>query len=152
MSDSTSLECPFCHLGPGRILDENGLAIAFLDAFPVSPGHTLVVPRRHVSDFFDLSAAEIAAIVELVFRMRPRLIAEHGPSGFNVGVNVGAAAGQTVMHAHVHLIPRYLGDVLNPTGGIRNVIPGMGPYGQAEKREPLQDLKVLQGFPFFGFA
>lgn len=128
MSDSTSLECPFCHLEPGRALDENDLAIAFADAFPVSPGHTLVIPRRHVSDFFELSGAEVAAVVELLFRIRSRMGAEHRPNGFNVGVNIGAAAGQTVMHAHVHLIPRYLGDTLDPRGGIRNVIPGKRNY------------------------
>ena len=129
MSDSTSFECAFCHLAPARLLDANKLAMAFADAFPVSPGHTLVVPRRHISDFFELSAAEQAAVLELLFRMRSRLAAEHHPDGFNVGVNVGAAAGQTVMHAHVHLIPRFFGDATEPQGGIRNIIKGKGRYG-----------------------
>ena len=128
MSDATSLECPFCNLGPDRRIEENELAVALADTYPVSPGHTLVVPRRHVPDFFQLSAEEIAAVFDLVRQMRDRLIAARGPSGFNVGVNVGTAAGQTVVHAHVHLIPRYSGDAQDPTGGVRNVIPGKGRY------------------------
>jgi diadenosine tetraphosphate (Ap4A) HIT family hydrolase len=135
MSDLTTSACPFCHVDTGRVLDENELAIAFADGFPVSPGHSLVIPRRHVSDFFELSAREIAAVFELVVRIRSRLAAEHSPAGFNVGVNVGTAAGQTIMHVHVHLIPRYPGDVPDPVGGIRNVIPGMGRYGRSSSRE-----------------
>jgi len=128
MNDSMRLECAFCHLAPARVLDGNELATALADAFPVSPGHTLVIPRRHVCDFFGLSPTELSAVLELLFRMRSRLAAEHQPDGFNVGVNVGAAAGQTVMHAHVHLIPRYFGDATEPQGGVRNVIEGMGRY------------------------
>jgi diadenosine tetraphosphate (Ap4A) HIT family hydrolase len=121
--------CPFCELDTGRVLDKNELAVAFADAHPVTPGHTLVIPRRHVADFFELSPAEVAAVFELVFRMRDRLAAERQAGGFNVGVNAGAAAGQTVMHAHVHLIPRYAGDVAQARGGVRNIIPGKGTYG-----------------------
>ena len=128
MSDSTSLECVFCHLAPARVLDENELALAFADAFPVSPGQTLVIPRRHVSGFFELSPAELAAVQELLFRMRSRLTAEHRPDGFNVYVNIGAAAGQTVPHVHVHLILRFFGDATEPQGGVRNVITGKGRY------------------------
>ncbi len=128
MSDSMSLECPFCHPERARVLDENELAMALADAFPVSPGHTLVIPRRHVCDFFALSSTELEAVFEMLFRMRSRLAAEHQPDGFNVGVNVGEAAGQTVMHAHVHLIPRFFGDATEPQGGVRNVIKGMGQY------------------------
>ena len=128
MSDSASPECPFCHLDPARVLEENELASAFADAFPVSPGHTLVVPRRHASDFFELSQAELGAVFRVLLRMRCRLADEHHPSGFNVGVNIGEAGGQTVPHVHVHLIPRFPGDVLDPRGGVRNVIPGKGPY------------------------
>jgi len=129
MSDSPSLECPFCHPEPQRVLDGNELAIAIADAFPVSQGHTLIISRRHVADFFDLSGAEVTAVMELLFRMQRRLAAELVPDGFNVGVNVGPAAGQTVMHVHLHLIPRFLGDVREPRGGVRNVIPGKGRYG-----------------------
>ncbi len=128
MNDSTSLECPFCHPEPARVLDGNELAMAVADAFPVLPGHTLVIPRRHVSDFFELSPGELAAVVEMLFRMRSRLAAQDQPAGFNLGVNVGAAAGQTVMHVHVHLIPRFFGDATEPQGGVRNVIKGKGRY------------------------
>lgn len=124
MNDSTRLDCPFCTLEPGRVLDQNDLTIAIADAYPVSQGHTLVVSRRHVADFFELSDAEVTAVLELLFRMKRRLAGQLCPSGFNVGVNVGVAAGQTVMHVHVHLIPRFLGDLAEPQGGIRNIIPG----------------------------
>jgi diadenosine tetraphosphate (Ap4A) HIT family hydrolase len=97
-------------------------------AFPVSPGHTLVLSRRHVADFFELSRAEVAGLTDLVFQVQRRLAARLCPGGFNVGVNVGAAAGQTIMHVHVHVIPRYLGDLPQPQGGVRNVIPGKGRY------------------------
>jgi diadenosine tetraphosphate (Ap4A) HIT family hydrolase len=131
MSDTMTDQCPFCHLETGRVLDQNELAIAFADAFPVSPGHALVAPRRHVADFFELSSKEVMAIFELAFQMRLRSCVQHSPAGFNVGFNVGSAAGQTIAHAHVHVIPRYPGDVPDPTGGIRNVIPGMGRYAQS---------------------
>jgi len=127
-SGRTSDACPFCHLEPGRVLAENELAVAIADAFPVCPGHTLVIPRRHVADFFELGTAEVAAVMELLFRMQNQLAAEGRPGGFNLGVNVGRAAGQTVMHAHVHLLPRFAGDVPDPTGGVRNVLPGRGCY------------------------
>jgi len=114
------------------VIEQNELAVAFADAFPVSPGHTLIIGRRHAPDFFELSAAEVGAIIELLARMRQRLVTQRATSAFNVGINVGSSAGQTVMHAHVHLIPRYLGDTLDHTGGVRNVIPGKGNYKLAE--------------------
>jgi diadenosine tetraphosphate (Ap4A) HIT family hydrolase len=128
MSGSTNPECAFCHLAPARVVDENELAVSLADGYPVSPGHTLIIPRRHVADFFELSPAELGAVFEMVFRMRSRLASEHQPDGFNVGINVGAAAGQTVMHAHVHIIPRFVGDTAEPEGGVRNVISGKGRY------------------------
>jgi diadenosine tetraphosphate (Ap4A) HIT family hydrolase len=128
MNDSPKPDCPFCQLPRDRVIEHNDLAVALTDVFPVSPGHTLVVPRRHVTDFFNVSPGEVAAIFNLLFRVRERIVAEHDPAGFNVGINVGATAGQTVLHVHVHLIPRYSGDVLDPTGGVRNVIPGKGKY------------------------
>jgi diadenosine tetraphosphate (Ap4A) HIT family hydrolase len=120
--------CPLCDLEPSRVLEQNDLALAVPDAFPVSPGHTLVITRRHVADFFELSRTEVAAIMDLVFRLRDRLVAELAPNGFNLGVNSGTAAGQTIMHVHVHLVPRFFADVSQPEGGIRNIIPGKGPY------------------------
>ena len=98
------------------------------DGSPVSPGHTLVVPRRHVASWFELSEEEQIAVLKAVSRARSRLDEEHSPAGYNLGVNVGAAAGQTVMHVHVHLIPRYQGDVADPRGGVRHVVPGKGFY------------------------
>ena len=128
MSDSPKNSCPFCHITTDRILAENSLAVAIADGFPVTPGHTLVIPRRHTADFFELSVAEVQAIVELLHEARRRLLAERAPAGFNVGINAGKLAGQTVMHAHIHLIPRYADDVPDPTGGVRNVIPGKANY------------------------
>jgi diadenosine tetraphosphate (Ap4A) HIT family hydrolase len=128
MSVLTKDDCPFCRMPPERILASNDHAFAVADAFPVSPGHTLVISRRHVADFFELTDEEVAAVHSLLRQSRQQLERENRPNGINVGINVGTAAGQTVMHAHIHLIPRYRGDVANPTGGVRNLIPGKGAY------------------------
>jgi diadenosine tetraphosphate (Ap4A) HIT family hydrolase len=130
MSDSKPNDCPFCALPPARVLASNTYALALADGFPVSPGHTLIVARRHVPDFFALTQAELFGMIELLREMRNRLAGTLHPDGFNLGVNVGAAAGQTVFHVHLHLIPRFAGDVECPEGGIRNVIPGRGRYGE----------------------
>jgi diadenosine tetraphosphate (Ap4A) HIT family hydrolase len=111
-----------------RIQETCALAFVVEDAFPVSPGHTLVIPRRHVSSFFDLTDAEISALWVMLRAAKERLDPSLRPTGYNVGINVGMASGQTIMHVHVHLIPRFLGDTHDPTGGVRNVIPGKGPY------------------------
>ena len=102
--------------------------MAFPDGFPVSEGHTLIVPRRHVPSLWDLFANELDDIWKLAAEVRELLAAEHSPDGFNVGVNDGAAAGQTVDHAHLHIIPRYSGDVPDPRGGIRLLIPERARY------------------------
>jgi diadenosine tetraphosphate (Ap4A) HIT family hydrolase len=120
--------CPFCHLKNSRIQLDNDSAAAFPDAFPVAEGHTLVVPKRHVASLFDLSAVEQAALWRLVALVRGSLMAELKPDGFNIGVNDGSAAGQTVMHAHVHVIPRRKGDVADPRGGVRWIIPSKAQY------------------------
>lgn len=121
--------CPFCErLAAGELDGGNDRAAAFPDAFPVSRGHTLVVPRRHVADYFDLAEAEQAALWRLVAEVKARLDREAAPAGYNVGVNVGPAGGQTVWHAHVHVIPRYPGDVEDPRGGVRWVIRARAPY------------------------
>jgi diadenosine tetraphosphate (Ap4A) HIT family hydrolase len=120
--------CPFCDLEKPRICLENEFAAAFLDGFPVAKGHTLVVPTRHVVSVFDLSEEEQAALWRLVALVRGKLMAELKPDGFNVGVNDGPAAGQTVMHAHVHIIPRRKGDVADPRGGVRWIVPGKAQY------------------------
>ena len=119
--------CIFCN--PEReILAENASALAFLDSYPVSQGHVLVVPRRHVVTVWDLRDDEYAGCFDLVRNARTTIESRHRPDGFNIGVNCGEAAGQTVLHAHIHLIPRYRGDVPNPRGGVRFVIPHKGHY------------------------
>jgi diadenosine tetraphosphate (Ap4A) HIT family hydrolase len=111
------------------VVAENELACAFRDAFPVTPGHTLIIPKRHVIDYFTMSREEVLACHELIHQQRT-LILEDDASvvAFNIGMNAGEAAGQTVFHAHVHLIPRRTGDVDEPRGGIRHLIPGKGSY------------------------
>jgi diadenosine tetraphosphate (Ap4A) HIT family hydrolase len=126
--------CPFCHLDIAGFTLENESAAAFPDAFPVAQGHTLIVPKRHVASLFDLTDEEQADLWRLVALVRGKLLAELRPDGFNLGVNDGAAAGQTVMHAHVHVIPRRKGDVADPRGGIRWVLPAKAPYWVEEQR------------------
>ncbi len=108
---------------------ENALALAFRDAFPVTEGHSLVIPRRHVVDYFGLTAEEVLACNELLRRLREQIqAADRSVTGFNIGMNAGHDAGQSVFHCHIHLIPRRSGDVANPRGGVRHVIPSKGNY------------------------
>ncbi len=111
-----------------RIVDSNPLAIAVMDAFPVSPGHTLVIPRRHVGSYFDASDDERAAMTKLLDAAKGRLEVELNPASFNIGINDGPAAGHTIPHLHMHLIPRYAGDVHDPRGGVRWLIPDKADY------------------------
>lgn len=104
----------------------NDLAFAIRDSYPVSPGHTLVVPRRLVAGWDDCTAAEQAALLQLVAEVKQHLRDELHPDGFNIGVNEGVAAGQTVFHLHIHVIPRFIGDVPDPRGGIRHAVMGKG--------------------------
>ena len=130
MENETRIKCPFCGKdAERRLIAQEGTVFAFRDKHPVTPLHTLVIPRRHVADYFDLLPAERADAETLLHRLR-RAILEEDPSvtGFNVGVNCGASAGQTIMHVHIHLIPRRDGDTANPTGGVRGVIPGRMDY------------------------
>lgn len=121
--------CPFCELVGRTPVLENTLALALKDAYPVTVGHLLVIPRRHAADYFDLGTAEIRACQDLLTRARSLALDEDRTiAGFNVGINSGTAAGQTVMHCHIHLIPRRAGDSANPRGGIRGVIPGKADY------------------------
>lgn len=120
--------CPFCDLRPDSIVAEDEYALALRDRYPVADGHTLVIPRRHIESAFDLSADELASLWALVARVRGALAAELAADAFTVGLNDGIAAGQTVMHAHVHVIPRRTGDVEDPRGGIRWVIPARAAY------------------------
>ncbi len=123
---SAEAACPFC--SATEILRRNELAYARFDKYPANPGHVLVIPFRHVADFFDTTPAERAAMFSLLDEMRTQLDAEFHPAGYNIGVNVGEAAGQTIMHVHLHLIPRYPGDVEQPRGGVRGVIPARQSY------------------------
>jgi diadenosine tetraphosphate (Ap4A) HIT family hydrolase len=121
-------DCPFCRLETHRIRLESEFAGAFPDRFPVTQGHTLVIPKRHVASLFELPDEEQAAVWRLVAHVRALLLAEFKPDGFNVGLNDGTAAGQTVSHAHVHVIPRRHGDVADPRGGVRWIMPHMAAH------------------------
>ncbi len=122
-------DCVFCTLSDDRIVDQNELALVIRDAFPVTALHTLVIPKRHVEGYFDLGQAEINACTSLLKSSRVALEREDPAiDGFNVGMNNGESAGQTVPHCHIHLIPRRSGDLPQPRGGVRNTIPGEGEY------------------------
>jgi diadenosine tetraphosphate (Ap4A) HIT family hydrolase len=120
--------CPFCSPVPDKIVIQNLLCYARYDRYPVSKGHLLIVPFRHVANFFELTEHERKAALELVWQIGAKLESDLHPDGYNMGVNVGPAAGQTVMHAHLHLIPRYYGDVPDPRGGVRWIIPTKARY------------------------
>ncbi len=113
-------DCPFCN--PDNILLENDLAFAKYDQYPVSPGHVLVMPKRHTASWFDLTAEEQTAMFVLANQAKKLLDERYAPAGYNLGINCGEAAGQTIMHVHLQIIPRYFGDGPNPRGGIRSVI------------------------------
>jgi diadenosine tetraphosphate (Ap4A) HIT family hydrolase len=115
--------CPFCALLAERLPFRNDAAPAVRDAYPVTPGHTLAIPRRHVASYFDATPLEREAMCARLDAAKQQLRAEFGPAGCNIGINDGAAAGQTVGHLHMHLIPRYPGDRSDPCGGVRWVIP-----------------------------
>lgn len=120
--------CPFCTLPPERIVAANAVGWVVRDAYPVSPGHTLIIPRRHMGSFFELSADERLGLLALLDEARAALQASDAPQGYNIGVNDGPAAGQTVPHLHIHLIPRYAGDRADPRGGVRWVLPDRAQY------------------------
>jgi diadenosine tetraphosphate (Ap4A) HIT family hydrolase len=123
-----SIDCIFCTLEPDRIIFKSDLTFTIRDAFPVSPGHTLIIPRRHVASVFDLNIMEKAAMLGALEEAKNALDREFSPDGYNIGVNDGVAAGQTVMHLHVHLIPRYKGDTGDPRGGVRHLFPEKSKY------------------------
>jgi diadenosine tetraphosphate (Ap4A) HIT family hydrolase len=122
------MTCPFCQLPPERIDFANQHGMVIRDAFPVSPGHTLIIPRRHVGSFFEIDTPERDGLMTLLEEAKRRLDKEFKPDGYNIGINDGAAAGQTVPHLHIHLIPRYTGDQGDPRGGIRWIIPDKADY------------------------
>lgn len=119
---------PFLDVPRDQWLAENRSAFAIFDAFPVTEGHALVIPHRRIATWWEASPDEQRDLLELVAVVKDLLDERHAPDGYNVGFNAGPAAGQTVDHLHVHVIPRYDGDVPDPRGGIRHVIPGKGNY------------------------
>ena len=121
-------KCPFCEPDADRVWLQNQFGIVLWDAFPVTEGHTLVVPRQHVASIYELSAEEQAALWAMVADARHRLNDDLHPDGFNIGLNDGEAAGQTILHAHIHIIPRHAGDVADPRGGVRWIIPEKARY------------------------
>jgi diadenosine tetraphosphate (Ap4A) HIT family hydrolase len=122
-------DCPFCNKEfKNRVLIENSTFCASYDLYPVSPGHILLIPRRHVTSFFDLSKQEVEDFYDLLLLSRNKVMEEHSPEGFNIGINNGFVAGQTISHLHIHLIPRYKGDVQHPEGGVRKIIPNFIQY------------------------
>jgi diadenosine tetraphosphate (Ap4A) HIT family hydrolase len=125
--------CELCE--PKDVLFESDFAYVRYDSHSLARGHVIVVPKRHVADFFEMSGAEQGSVLALLNRARKRLQAEHAPDGYNIGVNVGKAAGQSRMHVHVHLIPRYAGDVPDPRGGVRCVLASRS-TGAAQPRRP----------------
>ena len=123
------MSCIFCELASDRFIDETELTLVLRDAFPVTDLHTLIIPKRHVSDYFNLTIAERDDIQNLLLKHKDLIENEDSSvSGFNVGNNIGLSAGQTVFHVHTHLIPRRDGDVESPRGGVRGVIPGKQTY------------------------
>ncbi|WP_456397746.1 HIT family protein [Desulfurobacterium sp.] len=117
------MNCPFCRREELPVVLSNEYSFAIFDMYPVTPGHMLIIPKRHVSNWFDITKEERDSILELIEEGKKLLDANFHPDGYNIGVNIGKAAGQTIFHLHVHLIPRYEGDIDDPTGGVRGVIP-----------------------------
>ena len=120
--------CPFCALPVERVLLRNARVVVVRDAYPISPGHTLVIPVRHFASFFDSTSEERVAMLSLLDAAKERLQSEFGPASYNIGINDGPAAGQTIGHLHIHLIPRYIGDHPDPRGGVRWVVPDKADY------------------------
>ena len=121
-------KCIFCELPKDRIVYESELWLMIRDGFPVAPGHSLIIPKRHGSDFFEINAEEHSELQTVINFAKEQLDSELNPDGYNIGINCGDAAGQTVFHLHAHLIPRYKGDMEEPRGGVRGVIPEKQKY------------------------
>jgi diadenosine tetraphosphate (Ap4A) HIT family hydrolase len=120
--------CPFCNMPAERVLYESNLFFIIEDGFPVSSGHCLIISKQHKKTFFDLSNQEQQELVELISHTKKIIATKHSPDGHNIGMNCDEAAGQTVMHFHCHVIPRYIGDMEDPRGGVRYCIPDKGSY------------------------
>jgi len=120
--------CPFCNSTGRALLVSNASGLAFLDNYPISPGHALVIPVRHVGSYFELSRCEREDLWDLIEQAKMKLDEQFAPDSYNIGMNDGPAAGQTINHCHIHLIPRYVGDVADPRGGLRWIMPHKADY------------------------
>ena len=120
--------CPFCTIQQDKIIASDPLTFTVRDTLPVSPGHTLILPKRHIASIFDATKEEVAALWHAVELARTQLLEEFSSDGFNIGINDGVASGQTIPHLHIHLIPRYQGDMPDPRGGIRWIFPDKAVY------------------------
>lgn len=122
------MTCPFCSLPHERVVQENEHALWIYDGYPVSPGHSLIIPKRHVGSFFDVSTEERMGMLALLDQAKAAVDEQYHPDAYNIGINDGAAAGQTIPHLHLHLIPRSSADVADARGGVRWVIPDKADY------------------------
>lgn len=127
----TNKPCPFCSLGDRELLASNASGVGIFDNYPISPGHTLIIPWRHIGSFFELSKTERDGLFDLIELAKAKLDAQFAPDSYNIGINDGPAAGQTIGHCHIHLIPRYQGDTPDPRGGVRWIIPDKADYWSA---------------------
>ncbi len=118
-----SVNCPFCHPAPTEVILGDQSWYAKWDKYPVNKGHLLIISQRHVKSYFETTQEEKLAMLEIIEKCKSLLDRDFHPDGYNIGTNVGSAAGQTIMHLHIHLIPRYKGDIDDPRGGVRGVIP-----------------------------
>lgn len=142
-SESACIFCQRHQPDLNQIMQQNKTFYVRYDNFPATAGHVEVVPKRHVESFFDLTAREVKDAYALILATRERLMEEHGPDGFTIGVNEGRAAGRTVDHLHIHLIPRRFGDVADPRGGIRRAVPNCDPDLWAQKSDDESRLRQL---------
>ena len=127
-------ECLFCRVNAKQLVFEDEFCYAAKDSFPVTEFHTLIIPKRHVANYFDLNSSEVSALHEMLVEVKKTIEAkDDSVTGFNIGVNAGKDAGQSIFHVHVHLIPRRKGDVENPQGGVRGVIPSKQHYIRKNK-------------------
>jgi diadenosine tetraphosphate (Ap4A) HIT family hydrolase len=132
-AQSENKNCPFCHPQQSRVFLSDDLIIGLWDGYPVSEGHALLVPKRHIATWFDATQEEQQALTTAIEIAKTKIERQHAPDGYNVGFNAGEAAGQTVFHLHVHVIPRYRGDVSDPRGGVRGVIPAKAAYWKQDE-------------------
>ncbi len=125
--------CPFCSLNSNRIIASDSNSISIMDGFPISTGHALIIPKRHIASLFEATRDERDSLFDLLEKVKVELQEKYKPDGFNIGINDGTAAGQTVMHLHIHMIPRYAGDQTDPRGGVRWIFPDKAAYWNSEE-------------------